>query len=259
MVKKKKTDDFEVSIFLTETETRHSLLHKQKHLRSKLQTKLKSNSSKLTGHSAEAPIDLDGANDGDAGGDYDDDLDVLILREEDEEGGDGDLHLADIPAINETATYSTTRGAKRRRQGGEEGNDVMEIEDSDHSDNEQDDGLFVNSGSEDDNDNDASPPNKRLKKYGDGPEAAAAVQNDKKKMAMDISYEGFAIYGRVLCLVVKRRDGNTKSGGRSIPPGGVGNGGGGAGRPGGQAVMENWISSTQIPIADQDGEDAGDE
>ena len=235
-------------------------MHKQKHLRSRLQTKLRSNSSKLTGYSAEAPIDLEGLNDGDASGDYDgDDLDVPILREEDEEGGDDDLHLADIPAINETATHSTTRGAKRRRQG-VEGKDVMEIEDSDRSDDGQDDdGLFVNSGSEDGND--APPPSKRLKEHGDGPEAAAAAQDDKKKMAMDISYEGFSIYGRVLCLVVKRRDGNTKPGGRSIPPGGVGSGGGagGAGRPSGQAMMENWISSTQVPITEQDGEDAGDE
>lgn len=55
--------------------------------------------------------------------------------------------------------------------------------------------------------------------------------DEKKKMAMDTSYEGFAIYGRVLCLVVKRKDKKGKG------PAGLG---------GGQATMENWITSTQV-------------
>ncbi|KAK8074721.1 hypothetical protein PG997_009384 [Apiospora hydei] len=57
-------------------------------------------------------------------------------------------------------------------------------------------------------------------------------------MAMDISYEGFSIYGRVLCLVVKRRDQSNATG----------SGGGGAiGKGGGTAMMENFIISTQVP------------
>lgn len=61
-------------------------------------------------------------------------------------------------------------------------------------------------------------------------------------MAVDISYEGFAIYGRVLCLVIKRRGPRAlaSSGGSGRPL---------TGRPGGQAVMENWITSTQLPEA----------
>ena len=62
--------------------------------------------------------------------------------------------------------------------------------------------------------------------------------DDKKKMAMDTSYEGFAIYGRVLCLVVKRRDRKGK---------------GPASIAGGQAMMEDWITSTQMPQADEYG------
>jgi hypothetical protein len=56
--------------------------------------------------------------------------------------------------------------------------------------------------------------------------------DEKKKMGMDTTYEGFAIYGRVLCLVVKRRDKKGK--------GPVSNGGG-------KAMMEDWITSTQMP------------
>ena len=57
------------------------------------------------------------------------------------------------------------------------------------------------------------------------------VGDDKKKMGMDTTYDGFSIYGRILCLVVKRR-GTAKGKER----------GGGTG----QAVMEEWIASTQM-------------
>ena len=45
-------------------------------------------------------------------------------------------------------------------------------------------------------------------------------------MALKTTYDGYAIYGRILCLIVKRR-------GRAV---------GGAG----QAVMEEWVRSTQV-------------
>lgn len=55
--------------------------------------------------------------------------------------------------------------------------------------------------------------------------------NDKKKLALDTTYDGFSIYGRILCLVVKRR--------------GAAKGKGLVGEAG-QAMMEGWISSTQM-------------
>ena len=55
--------------------------------------------------------------------------------------------------------------------------------------------------------------------------------DDKKKLAMQTTYDGFSIYGRVLCLVIKRKD---KKGKNPIVNGG-------------QAMMEDWISSTQMP------------
>lgn len=75
------------------------------------------------------------------------------------------------------------------------------------------------------------------------PENAAVDQDpdadDKKKLAMRTTYDGFSIYGRILCLVVKRR-GNAK--GKNLA--------GGAG----QAMMEEWIASTQMaegPMLDE--------
>jgi len=109
--------------------------------------------------------------------------------------------------------------------------------DTDSSGNE----LFVGDSGDDE---EAGPPPPKRRKEKD---VDRDGRDDKKKLAMDISYEGFAIYGRVLCLVVKRRDGwgarggmpAVLSGGRSQP-----------GRPGGQAMMENWITSTQLPETD---------
>ena len=66
--------------------------------------------------------------------------------------------------------------------------------------------------------------------------------DEKKKLGINTSYEGFSIYGRILCLIVKRR-GNT-SGKGSIPSRGP------AGS--GQAMMEDWIASTQ-QVASEDG------
>lgn len=54
-------------------------------------------------------------------------------------------------------------------------------------------------------------------------------EDGKKKMALDTVYDGFSIYGRILCLVVKRS--------------GAAKGKEGAGQ--GQAMMEDWIASTQ--------------
>ena len=51
---------------------------------------------------------------------------------------------------------------------------------------------------------DSEPLTKRRKEGQDA--EVDEGEDEKKKMAMDTTYEGFAIYGRVLCLVVKRKD-----------------------------------------------------
>ncbi|KAK3335313.1 hypothetical protein B0T19DRAFT_4650 [Cercophora scortea] len=269
-------DDFEVSIFLTETDTRHSLLHKRKLFRDKTQTKLTSNSSKLTGISRQDAIDVDV------------DMDVMVplrqespdeghvpvlVRREDDDDDQG-ISLDDIPALGETtpSQHPANRRPKRARhwpdatdqQGQEPGRssgriegdlDVHTIEsESDASD----DGLFVGGGefhgvdSGDDDGDDSSdaggvpPPRKRHKDKATAQDGEDG--DDKKKLAMDISYEGFAIYGRVLCLVVKRRDGETKPGQSAALAGNKS-------QTGGQAMMETWITST-LPEAGLAEDDA---
>jgi len=243
-----RTDDFEVSIFLTTTETRHSLLYKRKIFRDKTQTKLTSNSSKLTGATHDEPIDVDGQ--AAADDDDDDDGDVQILREEDED--DPDQHPINLDDIPDAHEITGSRRSKRRRQGstaapGEEQQHADEG-DSDEDEDESDQELFVSGGGEEENDSDSRtgpPPPKRRKGKETAPNDDGT--DDKKKLAMDISYEGFGIYGRVLCLVIKRRDGGKAMALSS----GAGPSGGGrsqaSGRPGGQASMENWITSTQMP------------
>lgn len=57
------------------------------------------------------------------------------------------------------------------------------------------------------------------------------VEDDKMKMALNTTYDGFSIYGRILCLVVRRRkvkESKELAGGA------------------GQAMMEEWIASSQM-------------
>ncbi|MCJ1377233.1 hypothetical protein MMC17_000325 [Xylographa soralifera] len=73
-------------------------------------------------------------------------------------------------------------------------------------------------------------PSERKRRGGSG-EGDEEGGEDKKKMVLRTSYEGFRIYGRILCLVVKRRGIAT---GKQLV--------GGAG----QAMMEEWITATQL-------------
>ncbi|KAI0011931.1 hypothetical protein F4779DRAFT_144040 [Xylariaceae sp. FL0662B] len=236
-------DDFEVSIFLTETSTRHSILTKHKHFHDTTQTKLVSNSGRLIGATNEAPFDVDVTAE----------LAPALRREESDEE-DAAVTLAAIPAINDRAASSSGRRHKRARSQTEtetnadrdQDSDVEVISDDREDSGEENDGLFV--GDSDDGNARPRPAKRRREAAADGD-----VDDDKKKLAMDISYEGFSIYGRVLCLVVKRREGaGPQPAGRS-GKGTSAAGGKGSTKPGGgQAMMENFIISTQVPA----GEDA---
>ncbi|KAK3693486.1 hypothetical protein B0T22DRAFT_372018 [Podospora appendiculata] len=262
-------DEFEVSIFLTETDTRHSLLHKRKLFRDKTQTKLTSNSSKLTGISRQEAIDVDVPLRQESP-DEEDHVPVLIRREDDD---DQDISLDDIPAMDETAPNqgSANRRPKRARQwpdaidqqGQEPGRSSgraegdLHVHTTESESDASDDDLFVGGGEfhgvdsgDDSDDSDAGggpPPRKRHKDKATAQDGEDG--DDKKKLALDISYEGFAIYGRVLCLVVKRRDGPTKPGHSAALAGNKS-------QTGGQAMMENWITSTQLPEAGLAEDDA---
>ncbi|KND91204.1 hypothetical protein TOPH_03968 [Tolypocladium ophioglossoides CBS 100239] len=207
-------DDFEVSMFLTETNTRHSLLSKTKHFREKALPMMQSNSTKLISESNDSPIDVDAA----------DAPPILPEQDSDEEG----VRLADIPAAE--------RRTRPKRQRGNPGTAADDDEASD------DHGTV--SAIEVDSDADEPAPKRQRGGIGlDAKDPDDDESDDKKKFAVDVSYEGFAIYGRVLCLVVRKRDGN-KAQARTDARGAKA-----AGQ--GQAKMENWITSTQIPVGEE--------
>ena len=96
-------------------------------------------------------------------------------------------------------------------------------------DDNAEEGLFVSS--DDDEAAAASPPPARKKrKRADG--EADLDADDKKKLAFETTYEGFAIYGRVLCLVVRKRGKGKEEVGK---------------------VLENWMAGTQEGIGGGDG------
>ena len=86
--------------------------------------------------------------------------------------------------------------------------------------------LFVSDDSGEDTQAQGEPGRKSQKAV-----MGEEIDDDKKKLALNTTYDGFSIYGRILCLVVKRK-GNAK--GKETA--------GGAG----QAMMEEWIASTQM-------------
>lgn len=225
-----------MSIFLTETNTRHSLVTKHKHFHDTTQTKLTSNSGRLVGASHDAPIDVDLRAAA---------APITLLEESESE--DAATGLAAIPTAPAAADDADVAAAPRRRPKRVRTNAIGAEPDA-HEQGAESDLEMVSS-------DDAAPgpgspgrqpPTKRRKAAVD----ADTEGEDKKKLALDISYEGFSIYGRVLCLVVKRRErpnasttggawgGNTSRARQDAAAGGGG---------GGQAMMENFIISTQVP------------
>ena len=186
------TDDFEVAVFLTETSSRHSILRKMKTVKTE-KGRLGTTDGRLTG-TRDAPVEVVEGAPG------------VMIEESEESGG---VRMADIPSA---AGDEAVKSATLPKEDGEEE-------------------LFVSGDSDEGNDGVeetlSSPSN------GNRPEGEeeAGREDDKKKLGMNTTYDGFSIYGRILCLVVKRR-GTSK--GKEIA-GGTG-----------QARMEEWITSTQM-------------
>ncbi|EKG15500.1 hypothetical protein MPH_07312 [Macrophomina phaseolina MS6] len=184
---------------------------------------MKSNSGKLTGwlvggSTSDKPVDVD-AGDQDA---------PIAIREEDEE--DAPVALSDIPE----ARAETSRPSKRRRGEGSA------------------DDLFVNEASSEAEDAFEDAPVKRNRKRGRAQdratEGAADEPDDKKKMALNTSYDGFSIYGRILCLVVKRK-------GPIARPGGSSGSAVAHGTASSQQMMEDWVSTQAAGNLGVDDED----
>jgi len=126
--------------------------------------------------------------------DVDDNQPPAVLLEEDAE----ETRLADIPEAPRS-------GSKRGR----------------------DDDDAINVSSDEEAFEPAKKPASKRKKVSDV-QPPEADSDDKKKMALNTNYEGFSIYGRVLCLIVKRKGAKKPSG---------------AGAASGSEMLENWVST----------------
>ena len=185
-------DDFEVAVFLTETSSRHSILRKMKTVKME-KGKLGTTNGRLTG-TKDAPVEIGEGAPG------------LVAEESEESEG---VRVADIPSAAGFERVSELSLPKKESQ----------------------EGLFVSDDS-DESDVDAqetpSSVNKSKRLAGEEEDVG---EDDKKKLGMDTTYDGFSIYGRILCLVVKRK--STTKGKETA---------GGARQP----MMEEWIASTQM-------------
>ncbi|KAH6620424.1 hypothetical protein C7974DRAFT_415629 [Boeremia exigua] len=205
-------DDFEVSIFLTELSSRHSVMTKQKIFKDK--PRIQSNSGKLTSWLAAGTSDQPALINEIA-------ADPIIIDEED---GDA-VNLADIPEAPKRSTRS-----KRSR------NELQE-DAEDHVGDSDDGDLFVPEATNKRKKANTAPPDVEVIEDEDD------LQEDKKRMGLNTSYEGFSIYGRILCLVVKRQGVRPAAGGATVVSS--------------QQMLENWVSTQAAGQAGDDDEDNG--
>lgn len=182
-----------MAVFLTEVSARHAILRKDKRA-SNNQVRIGTRDGRLTGAGTkDVPVEVE-----DGG------LDILGEDNQEEKV----VNLRDIPMAIDPD------------EGKESGQQTGSGEDLFLSDRSEDEG-FETLGTSRSNCEIHEPSSIIVE---DG-------TDDKKKMALHTFYDGFSIYGRILCLVVKRR-GGTK--GKELTGGS------------GQAMMEEWIASTQM-------------
>ncbi|KAL9095899.1 MAG: hypothetical protein Q9165_001896 [Trypethelium subeluteriae] len=209
------TDEYEVSIFLTEPSTRHSILTKQKDFEQK-PSRLTSNSGKLTSWltngNIENPVDIP-----------DDDASPSVLREEDDT-----IDLDEIPDAETEDDRQDSRRGERKRPRQDSG-----------------DGQFVEQEGESDDalESSDSRMSKRQRSGNNNSEGEHSKTDDKKKLGLNTSYDGFSIYGRILCLVIKRRGGKVNAG-----PGAADTG---------QQMLENWVSTQAAQDQGMEDDDEG--
>jgi hypothetical protein len=203
---------------LTELSSRHSVLTKQKIFKDK--TRIQSNSAKLTNWlttgTSDQPVVIN-----------EDTTEPIVIREEED---DEPTNLADIPeaAVQQKQSRRTARSKRSRET--EEAEAFSDPSDSEGSD------LFVPELTTKRSKTEA--PTSNIDQDGD----KEPQEDDKKKLGLNTSYDGFGIYGRILCLVVKRRGVRTSTGT--------------GGAASSQAMLENWVSTQAVAEQLDDDEDA---
>ena len=139
---------------------------------------------------------------------------------------DEPVEIADgMPGLVREESDDEVRIAELPAAGGEEGDGRAAV-----AKEESGEGLFVSDGDEEGEEVSKGEETDKDSTMG-GDEGGG---DDKKKLSLNTTYDGFSIYGRILCLVVKRK-GTVK--GKEAAVGSAGSG---------QAMMEEWISSTQM-------------
>lgn len=150
----------------------------------------------------------------------------IIIREEDD---DEAIILGDIPEAggDNSQARRSTRNKRRRRDASEAAVPVSDASDTDDSFQFE-----------------SAPSTKRAKTYEpslsdvDQGDDGSELEDDKKKLGINTSYDGFSIYGRILCLVVKRK--------------GSRNPASGSGAISSQHMLENWVSTQAAAEGDDD-------
>lgn len=218
MADTQRIDDFEVSIFLTDLSSRHSVLTKQKLFKDK--PRIQSNSGKLTGwlttETNDQPVVI-----------VETEPEPIILREDDD---DEVIHLDDIPeaaGVDEPARQSNSNKRRRRATDDKAASDGSDTDDS----SQLEAALSMKQ----------SRTTERLASDAGSDEDGREARDDKKKLGLNTSYDGFSIYGRILCLVVKRKGPRTGVGGSAVPVSS-------------QQMLETWVS-TQAAAEHVDDED----
>ncbi|KAH0566047.1 hypothetical protein GP486_000568 [Trichoglossum hirsutum] len=211
-------DDFEVSIFLTDVSTRHSLLTKQKFFGESGWATLAS-SSRLASGTSDSPANIDPDTDS-----------PTIIREESVELDT----LKDIASASNPQVFETVdSGVEAVPRSQSEQSSAQRKGKRDSKLPEPTDVVAESSSS-----SDARPPqipNRKRRRSNAASSVATKTTGDvtdDKKLALHTSYDGFSIYGRILCLVVKRKSSIRARGGSTVASSG--------------GTMEDWIASTQI-------------
>jgi hypothetical protein len=193
-------------------------LTKQKIFKDK--ARIQSNSAKLTNWlttgTSDQPVVIN-----------EDATEPIVIREEED---DEPINLADIPEADVQQKQSRRSARSTHSKETDDAQAFSNLSDSEGSD------LFV-----------PEPTTKRSKtkvRTSDIDQDAdeEPQEDDKKKLGLNTSYDGFSIYGRILCLVVKRR--------------GVRNSTGTGGAASSQAMLENWVSTQAVAEQLDDDEDA---
>lgn len=214
-------DEFDVSIFLTETSTRHSLLIKSKDFTQRKQ-RIRSNSGKMTGW-LNASKDNEQAQALDETNKQGVDAPVIIREEEDEDDTRAAIKLSDIPEAPSKGSKNQKSQQSRSRTAVAVGSNKEDAEEIN-----SDDGNNLNEDDEDEAN--------RIRRSTTFTED---VVDDKKKLLLHTTYDGFSIYGRILCLIVNYKKPETaRQGVAKVGPAAV--------HRNGQQMLEQWASSQAL-------------